>query len=142
MTEQVVAGGKECKVVVTAGTVFQMATWSYSGMTRDIIEKGSAFQEENKQFFRGALDGGSITIHGFYVATANAIATLITNCVDDTAVGGLKLYYNDSGYWGPSTTPAASVFVESVDGPSVDANGVSEIGFTMRVNKGYLDKLA
>lgn len=135
------AGGKDCKVVVTAGTLFEMATWAYSGPTRDIIDKGSAFQEENKTFFRGALDGGSITISGLYTE-ATAVATVIANCIDDVAVAGLKLYYNSSGYWGPSATPAASVFVEAYDGPRVDANGVGEFSITMRVNHGYLDKLA
>jgi len=137
-----VTGGIDCKVVVTSGTLFQMATWNYSGLTRDIIEKGNAFQDENKTFFRGALNGGSITIHGYYDSAATPVATVIANCIDDTAVAGLKLYYSSSGYWGPSTSPAASIFVESVDGPSVDANGVAEIGFTMRVRDGYLDKLA
>lgn len=135
----VTAGGKECKVVVTAGTLFQMATWEYSGPTRDIIEKGSTFQEENKRFFRGALDGGSITIDGLYTE-ATAVATVITNCIDDTAVAGLKLYFDDTGYWKPSADPAASVFVETYSGPRVDANGVGQMGFTMRVNHGYLEK--
>ena len=136
--------GYKGQVRFSTGTLMQMATWDYSGPTREIIEKGTGFNEDFKKKFTGALDGGTITVNGSYVAAATAVGTLLASVQAGTAISGLKLHYSPTGWFAMSATdcPNGTTIIENVAGPVVDSNGVAEITFNFTVNDGYFDKQA
>lgn len=139
MANETAISGYNGRVLIgsTSATLMQMASWEYSGPTREMIDKGTAFNETYKKVYPAAIDGGTVTVNGFYVpsnATNRGVVASLTSGAD---VSHLKLYFSSTGYYSNAT---ANIYVESVNGPTVDSNGVAEITYNFRVSNGQLTK--
>ena len=132
--------GYKGKVVANSITVSEMGNWAMSGMLNAMLES-SAFEDTFNKYEYGRGDGGTVTFSGSYDPDASAGEGqdyILAAWKAKTDVADLALYYSDTGYFEPSS--GATVKVETVDGPSVDKDGIGTIGFTLRISGGYLEK--
>ena len=132
--------GYKGKVTILADTVAQMGVWNISGMANTMLDK-SKLEDTFNTYEYGRGDGGTVTFNGNYDPDdAAGQAAIITAYTTKAKLATILLYYGsgDGDLW--LCPEDVSCLVETLDGPSVDESDIGKIGFTLKVDGGFLIK--
>jgi len=108
--------GNHCKVTLGANTVVGMGNWKLEGITVDLLE-ATAFGDTAKTYQTGLLDYGTCSFGGlYYPADTTGQAILVSAMLNNSKVGNIRLYIDNTSYWTPNITSvsAAGLIIQSV----------------------------
>lgn len=131
--------GYKGKVTIGADTVNEIADWSISGMTNELIED-TELTDTFKSFVHGEGQGGTVSINGFYDDDDAAGQDIIKAAfIAKTSIDEVLLYFGsgDDDFW--MLNLGATCHVEGLElGAAV--NGIVPVSYVLRVSGGYFDK--
>jgi hypothetical protein len=125
----------------TEYTVAELSNWTLAGYAVDLIET-TAFGDTDKTWEIGFGDGGNLTLTGNYSPDDDTGQKELSDaCYGKVKLQGLKLYLDDTQYWGVdfSLDDEAYFLVTTFGALAVDYAGVGKISFTCKVS-GRLNK--
>jgi hypothetical protein len=108
--------GNNAKVKLGANTIVGMGNWELPGISTDLLES-TAFGDTAKQFMTGLLDYGNVNFGGLYdPADTTGQDILISANKNNSKIGNLRLYVDNTSYWTPNVTvdSDAGMLVQSV----------------------------
>lgn len=125
--------GRYAKITIFDNLVAEMGNYSLSGFNRDVIEHTS-FGDSTKTYVAGHVDGGEITMSGYYdVTDTDGQRILEAACKAGTIYdpGNIKIYIDSTNYF--TVGPSGHMFVTKAGGVNVDKYGIAQTDFTIKV---------
>lgn len=125
--------GRFAKVTINDNLIAEMGQYSLSGFNRDIIEH-TAFGSRVKTYIAGHVDGGEVSISGYYDPTdTNGQRYLETACKAGTifAPGVVKIYIDQNYYF--TAGVGGTMFVTKAGGVTMEKYGIASTEFTIKV---------
>lgn len=127
--------GNKAKVTLGSATVTGMGSWKLNGITVDQLES-TAFGDTAKQYMTGLLDYGSVEVSGLYdPADTTGQGILISAMLNNSKIGNIRLYVDNTSYWTPNVTTAsgglatAGMYLTAVP-IGMDKSGLATISFS------------
>jgi len=127
-----VKNGRYAKVTINDVIVSEMGQYSLSGFNRDVLEHTS-FGDVMKKFIAGHVDGGEISLSGYYDVTSASQRALEAACEAGTIFtpGQIKIYI-DANYYFTSDTNG-TMFVTKANSVGMDKYGIGTTEYTIKV---------
>lgn len=125
--------GRYAKVTVNNNLVAEMGQYSMSGFNRDTLEHTS-FGDNVKRFIAGHVDGGEITLSGYFdVTDTNGQRVLEDACENGTIFqpGGIKVFISETEYF--TAGVGGTMFVTKAKGVTMEKYGIASTQFTIKV---------
>jgi hypothetical protein len=127
--------GSGAKVTLGAGVVVGMGSWELPGISVDLLDSTS-FGDTAKQSMTGMLDYGNVNFGGLYdPADVTGQNILLSANLNNSVVGNIRLYVDNTSYWTPNRTVASGglsssgMLVQST-AIGMDKSGLATIKFT------------
>jgi len=127
--------GSGAAVKLGANTVVGMGTWELPGISVDLLDS-TAFGDTAKQYMTGMLDYGNVNFGGLYdPADTTGQNVLISANLNNSVIGNIRLYVDNTSYWTPNKTVAsgglsASGMLVQSTAIGMDKSGLGTIKFT------------
>ena len=133
------------KVTLGSDTVLGMGTWSWSGLSRAMLDD-TEFGDKVTDYVYDILEGGKVSFSGNFKADdTSGQDALRSALMNGTEISDIRFYVDDNSYYAPNDTTAAGggvpaefpishVKVESIDTDFSGPKGkLGEISFTVQV---------
>lgn len=128
-----VKNGQFAKVTILGNLIAEMGTYQMSGFNRDVLEH-SSFGTTVKKFIAGHVDGGEISLSGYYdTEDDDGQRILEAACLAGTLFteNEIKVYIDTVNYF--TVGSAGRMFVTKAGGVSMDKFGIATTDFTIKV---------
>jgi hypothetical protein len=125
--------GRYAKITVYNNLVAEMGQYTLSGFNRDVLEHTS-FGSHTKTFIAGHVDGGEITLSGYFDPTdTNGQRVLEDACENGTIFQPhqIKVFISETEYF--SAGVGGTMFVTKAKGVTMEKYGIASTQFTIKV---------
>ena len=130
--------GRLASVKIGTYKVAGLGTWSWSGLSREVIEEDSWDLDIKKKHF-GVGDAGELTCAGLYDALdATGQDLLNSACLNSSAFtgGDLKFYVNSASYWTVNT--GYTILITKAPAITMEKSGMGTVEFSGVVSGGTM----
>jgi len=127
-----VKNGRYARVTVDDVLVAEMGQYTLTGFNRDVLEHTS-FGTVMKTFIAGHVDGGEITMSGYYDASS-ASQRVLESAAESGRIftpGQIKVYIDPSHYF--TTDTNGTMFVTKAKSVGMDKYGIGTTEFSIKV---------
>lgn len=119
-------------------TISALATWTYSGETRDLLEEVT-FETEHHIHEAGLMDGGEVECTGFYRLDEDPGQKFLEElfqAASHIAANEIRLYLDDKHYLTPDelSVPASYMVLTKFRDVGQDASGTGTFAFSGKVS--------
>ena len=125
--------GRYAKVTIHGNTISEMGQYSMSGFNRDVLEH-TAFGTNVKTFIAGHVDGGELTLSGYYDPTDDTGQRILESAAELGTIfapGDIKIYIDQNYYF--TSGAGGTMFVTKAAGVTMDKYGIASTQFTIKV---------
>ena len=130
--------GRIASVKIGTYKVAGLGTWSWSGITREVVEEDSWDLDIKKKHF-GVGDAGELTFGGLYDAIdATGQDLLNSACLNSSAFtgGDLKFYIDSTSYWTVNT--GYTILVNKAPAVTMEKSAMGTVEFGAVVSGGTM----